>query len=155
LRETRILIVLGMLALFAFATMAPHFRTWDIVRSNAASFDTEIVALSLTSTPNGTALHGDAEITLKIGDSLRDEGRVQLSFDAKCISPLCGGFELDQVEMHGKIKFVEGTWGEGVMGEGILSGPIKITLDPTGQYIFSGDGLKVRARMFTLAEPRR
>ena len=105
MRPTRLVLVATMLALFAFATMAPHWTTWDSVRTTA-SWDTEIVALSLTR--GGQALHGDAEITLKFRDEATEAeilAPATVRFTARCVAPLCGGFDVGPVMMQGNTRF--------------------------------------------------
>jgi len=151
MKSARFLVVLGLIALFAFATMAPHFRTWDVVRASVSTVDTEIVALNFT--PGGNTFHGDAEITLKgpVADGRTLTVVGLLKFQARCISPLCGGFDVGPVEMHGETKFNGEFDGNAVEGQGTLSGQVLISKDErTGTYSFTNfnpDGMPLRARV--------
>lgn len=133
---TSAMVLLTLLAFFAFATMAPHFRTWDIVRASVEveTVPTEIVALNVT--PGGNALHGDAEITLKgrseDGRFISGTGLIRLQ--ARCISPLCGGFVGWPAEMQGEVTLKRGVFGENtVQIQGTVRGQVQFVTDSTGE----------------------
>jgi hypothetical protein len=138
-RLIRVMVLSVLLAFFAFATMAPHFRTWDIVRASVQveTVPSKIVALDFT--PSGNTLHGDAEITLK-GRSEKDGGVISgtglMQFQARCISPLCGGFVAGPVELQGEVKIKRGDFGgTTVQIQGILRGQVQFVTDETSGEI--------------------
>lgn len=149
-------VVSAMLLLVAFATMAPHFHTWDSTtfdRADEASIvSTEILSMDLSR--NGTALHGDAEITLKFPDESPTghlEYPATVRFTGKCVAPLCGGGLNDQVEMRGVIKIGEESDGVITRGQGKFSGLVTLTRDErTGEVTdFQGLGIFLRVRIGT------
>jgi hypothetical protein len=155
MNRIRITLLPALLLVIAFATMAPHFTTWDS-GTHRATVDIEMVSLSLA--PRGNALHGDAEITLKFptatdprGEETTYTGTARLT--AKCIAPLCGGWLV-----RGETKFDELSSTAVTKGQGTFSGEFSPVFDAAGAIVgFQGNGIFLRARIGTLATkpPRR
>ena len=151
MKKIRIALLSALLSLVAFATMAPHFTTWDS-GVHDASIDIELVSLSLT--PRGNALHGDAEITLKLpaadprGEETTYPGTATLT--ARCIAPLCGGWFV-----RGTTKFGSTSGGVVTRGQGTFSGEFSPVFDAAGNITgFTADGVPLRARIGTFPARR-
>jgi hypothetical protein len=149
MKKLRLSFLSALLLLVAFVTMAPHFSTWDSGIYDA-TVDIEMVSLSLT--PRGNALHGDAEITLKFPTATDPRGETTYvgtaRLTAKCIAPLCGGWLV-----RGQTEFAEVTpTGPGdAQGQGTFSGEFTPIIERGEVVGFEdGHGISLRARIATL-----
>jgi len=139
-----------LLALIAFATMAPHFRSFDRLSINVDVVSTEILSMDLYS--GGNAIQGVASVNLQSESRVGDDvfsGTGTLRFSARCISPRCEDFSSGKgVSMRGEIKLLGIYNGNRVEGQGTLSGPIIFKFDKTGAPVgFAGKGVVMSARV--------
>jgi hypothetical protein len=148
--KIRLVLLSAMLMLVAFATMAPHWQSWD-THPRVATIDIEMVALSLT--PNGEGFHGDAEITLKFDRSSAGptyETTAQIT--AKCVAPLCGGWSV-----RGQTKFGSETDESVTKGQGTFSGVFQPVYAADGITVIRlhGDDIPMRVRIGTFLKKTR
>lgn len=157
MRSVRLLLIPALLALFAFATMAPHFTTWDSKVFDVSFVSTEILSMDLSR--DGRFIEGTANVAVSIrGDgSSTGEGLIvdsaKVSFSSRCISPLCGGFDDPEgVPTRGEIRLLGTYDGDPVMGQGTYSADFVFKTDGSDppKYHFQSVGVFMRTRLLTL-----